>query len=81
VNTPRTEAKVSNIIGFWSCATVPAEFARELERELIDLTAAHKILIAQVQRWNDDVTQIIGRVPATGIDLESAKEALGRDVK
>ena len=32
-NTPETDAKASDIIGFFSCATVPAEFARRLERE------------------------------------------------
>ena len=31
--TPETDAKASDIIGFFSCATVPAEFARKLERE------------------------------------------------
>lgn len=32
-NTPETDAKASPHIGFYSCATVPAEFARKLERE------------------------------------------------
>ena len=32
-DTPETDAKVSGHIGFYSCATVPAEFARKLERE------------------------------------------------
>ena len=31
--TPETDAKASPHIGFYSCATVPAEFARQLERE------------------------------------------------
>lgn len=31
--TPETDAKVSPCIGFYSCATVPADFARKLERE------------------------------------------------
>ena len=31
--TPETDAKASPHIGFFSCATVPAEFARKLERE------------------------------------------------
>ena len=31
--TPETDAKASPHIGFYSCATVPAEFARKLERE------------------------------------------------
>jgi hypothetical protein len=32
-DTPETDAKTSPHIGFFSCATVPAEFARRLERE------------------------------------------------
>ncbi len=31
--TPETDAKVSGHIGFYSCATVPAELCRRLERE------------------------------------------------
>jgi len=31
--TPETDSKSSDHIGFWSCATVPTEFARKLERE------------------------------------------------
>jgi hypothetical protein len=40
-DTPRTDAKSVNHIGFYSCATVPSEFARQLER---DLTSAVKLL-------------------------------------
>jgi hypothetical protein len=32
-DTPETDAVASPHIGFYSCATVPAEFARRLERE------------------------------------------------
>lgn len=31
--TPETDGKASPHIGFYSCATVPAEFARRLELE------------------------------------------------
>jgi transposase-like protein len=31
--TPETDAKASPHIGFYSCATVPADFARSLEKE------------------------------------------------
>lgn len=48
MNTPRTEAKASSIIGFWSCATVPSEFARELERENIRIRDAAQ---AVIERW------------------------------
>ncbi len=33
MNTPETDAIAAPHIGFYSCATVPAEFARRLERE------------------------------------------------
>lgn len=36
-DTPETDAKASPHIGFYSCATVPADFARRLERERNDL--------------------------------------------
>ena len=32
-DTPETDAKVSAHIGFYSCATVPAELCRSMERE------------------------------------------------
>lgn len=32
-DTPETDAKASTHIGFYSCATVPAEFCRSIERE------------------------------------------------
>ncbi len=32
-DTPNTDAKAVGAIGFYSCATVPADFARQLERE------------------------------------------------
>jgi hypothetical protein len=33
-DTPRTDNKAVEHIGFYSCATVPADLARNLEREL-----------------------------------------------
>jgi len=32
-DTPETDAQARGTIGFYSCATVPADFARRLERE------------------------------------------------
>jgi uncharacterized coiled-coil DUF342 family protein len=32
-DTPDTDAKSADNIGFYSCATVPSDFARKLERE------------------------------------------------
>jgi hypothetical protein len=31
--TPETDKQAISVIGFYSCATVPADFARRLERE------------------------------------------------
>ena len=36
MKTPLTDSKATGIIGFYSCETVPADFARKLERELND---------------------------------------------
>jgi len=36
-DTPETDAKVSAHIGFYSCATVPADLCRRLERERDEL--------------------------------------------
>jgi len=33
MNTPQTDKQATGIIGFFSCETVPASFARKLERE------------------------------------------------
>lgn len=49
-NTPRTDKKASGIIGFFSCETVPASFARELEQELSDAIAA----LTELRRWVAD---------------------------
>ena len=32
-DTPETDKQAVNVIGWYSCATVPADFARELERD------------------------------------------------
>jgi hypothetical protein len=42
-STPETDGKASPHIGFFSCATVPAEFARKLERERDETREAFKI--------------------------------------
>ena len=43
-DTPETDKKASPHIGFFSCATVPAEFARKLERERDEARAQAKKL-------------------------------------
>jgi len=53
--TPETDAKASDIIGFFSCATVPAEFARQLERERDQAREALENYIAStVHSCNDE---------------------------
>jgi hypothetical protein len=45
--TPETDAKVSGHIGFYSCATVPAELCRRMERKRDE---AQKQL-SSIHRW------------------------------
>jgi hypothetical protein len=46
--TPETDAKVSGHIGFYSCATVPAELSRKLERERDEAREAFVIATDQM---------------------------------
>jgi hypothetical protein len=41
-STPLTEAQSVDHIGFYSCATVPSDFARKLERDRAELLEALK---------------------------------------
>ena len=43
-DTPETDAKVSAHIGFYSCATVPAELCRRMERERDDARRKLEVL-------------------------------------
>jgi predicted nucleic acid-binding protein len=45
--TPETDAKVSGHIGFYSCATVPAELCRRMERERDEARAT----LTDIHRW------------------------------
>jgi hypothetical protein len=47
-DTPETDAKASPHIGFYSCATVPANFARALERERDEAREAFVIATDQM---------------------------------
>jgi len=42
--TPRTDQEAVSIIGFYTCATTPANFSRQLERELQDAKGEIEIL-------------------------------------
>ena len=49
-DTPRTDDRSSDHIGFWSCATVPSIFARQLERELSHSLANQLKTQAEIER-------------------------------
>ena len=51
--TPETDAKAVGVIGFYSCATVPADFARRLERERAALATKCKQLSSQLEDWQN----------------------------
>ena len=51
--TPETDAKVSGHIGFYSCATVPAELCRRMERERDE--ARHDFEVCR-NKWDIAVT-------------------------
>lgn len=46
--TPRTDKLAVGIIGFYSCSTVPADFARELETENAVLKVEVLFITAQL---------------------------------
>ena len=48
--TPRTNKKATNHIGFYTCATVPADFASQLERELTEKTNEIARLRDEIQK-------------------------------
>ena len=48
-DTPETEKQAVNVIGWYSCATVPADFARKLERERDE---ARRLVAAAKQSLN-----------------------------
>jgi len=64
-NTPETDQKAVPHIGFYSCATVPAEFARKLERERDEAIAgrqAYKELAVKHAQERDEAREKLHRV-------------------
>jgi hypothetical protein len=57
--TPETDAKASPHIGFYSCATVPADFARRLERERDESRAARNECERQYQEKVAEIAQLL----------------------
>jgi len=78
-NTPETDQKAVPHIGFYSCATVPAEFARKLERERDEATAgrhAYKQLAVKHAQERDearvDAAALADKL--SGLELRSTDE-------
>lgn len=63
MNTPETDSKATDIIGFFSCSTVPANFARKMERERDE---------ARDQR--DDITLRLGQTQEHLVDARRSAE-------
>jgi hypothetical protein len=64
-DTPETDKKASPHIGFYSCATVPAEFARSLERERDEarelaqqMSESNQVLLANVRFYRNAWEQL-----------------------
>lgn len=67
MNTPETNKQAVNIIGWYSCATVPADFARKLERErneaVLELGAVQATIAEALN---------LPRTPVTAADVHAA---------
>ena len=66
-DTPETDKQAVNVIGWYSCATVPADFARELER---DRNLCKKAAITWMRSW----TELHNRVTQAEVAAEQAQE-------
>jgi hypothetical protein len=73
-DTPETDKKASPHIGFYSCATVPAEFARSLERERDEARAQAK----KLEGAYEDATNYYARWSQL---IEERDEARGEAVR
>ncbi len=51
--TPRTDKQSVNHIGFYSCATVPSSFARQLETELNEALAWKASALLAEREWDE----------------------------
>ena len=66
-DTPETDKQAVNVIGWYSCATVPADFARELERERNHMSKA-------AAEWMRSWREIHNRVTQAEVAAEQAQE-------
>ncbi|MFZ9958990.1 MAG: hypothetical protein ACO3GP_01260 [Candidatus Limnocylindrus sp.] len=71
--TPETDAKVSGHIGFYSCATVPAELCRRLERERDE---ARDIIRKAIMKFFEDDSD--GRIAAGMLAILCKKEPVSQ---
>ena len=60
-DTPETDRQAVNVIGWYSCATVPADFARKLERERDE---ANRLLAAARESLNAIHVEVFGWIAA-----------------
>jgi len=70
--TPETDKKASPHIGFFSCATVPAEFSRKLERERDEARAQAK----KLEGAYEDATNYYARWSELIEERDEARAAL-----
>ena len=69
--TPETDQKAVPHIGFYSCATVPAEFARKLERERDEALAgrqAYKQLAVKHAQERDEAREALMKIEDLFLD-------------
>ena len=81
-DTPETNARLSNIVGFYSCATVPADFARQLERhrdtarekycEVLTDNMLHVSTIARLERERDEAREAAAKWESSSDAMERA---------
>jgi chromosome segregation ATPase len=69
--TPETDAKVSGHIGFYSCATVPAELCRRMERERDEAREQRDSLQALSQSLAETCTKLKTERDEARGDLEN----------
>ena len=74
--TPETDKQATGIIGFFSCETVPASFARKLERERNQLRIKNENLIdAKIKAQNAECLMEL-KVIMMEQDLETIRKII-----
>ena len=72
--TPETDAKASPHIGFYSCATVPANFARALEQERDEAREALKHIEEYGTEEINAAVELRQKVAQVLVDLDSMQD-------